>query len=476
MTPSGTRPPERPRNLVVIHLESISWQTFHAFPESFPNLRELMAESRTYRMHFSSATSTQMVLSTLLHANDREMDAAVDLAPPVHNNPSFLNVLCSRGYSTAFLCATAFPERPILRLLSESLPPLTKTRDFADLLDAFEQQTATGPFAIYVWSQVPHISATLALAPHARALHDLLGGGGAVIDNLLGALVEILRRRGSLEDTTILAYGDHGDDFWTHGFKLGLLHGVEPYTPLVHTPLIIRDARLGSGIYNGIVSTVDLGPTVMSLLGVEYDAGFSSSGKSVLETSRNVAFSQNYTASQPDDPSRDVRKAFAAIDRYHALHVSSRGLALYNHRLDPGNHTNLLHFSALNADGQISAVELSKPGHEHLETVRHFWYRGGLLQEAFAPLRDALLDWVTAKNDHAASRNGGAGTVLGVDAFERIDPTGRDQFFNRTPQPAQPTAPAPHEPFNHRAWRVIRPIVPPPVRRVLRTLRRGQIS
>lgn len=37
----------------------------------------------------------------------------------------------------------------------------------------------------------------------------------------------------------IIAFGDHGDDFWGHGFNGGYTHGIEPYTPLVHTPAFI---------------------------------------------------------------------------------------------------------------------------------------------------------------------------------------------------------------------------------------------
>ena len=134
--------------------------------------------------------------------------------------------------------------KPMLPLLSASLPAVWSTNDFSDLVGQFERRIEGTPFAIYIWNLVPHIETNLALAPFAESIEDLIGGACAVTDALLGRVLDILRRRGLLEETTIIAYGDHGDDHWTHGFKNGLLHGLEPFTPLVHTPLVISDASV----------------------------------------------------------------------------------------------------------------------------------------------------------------------------------------------------------------------------------------
>ncbi len=263
MTPGAPR-----RSLLLFHLESVAWQTMHAFPDAFPHLTALMAESRTYRMHVTAATSTQMVLAALLHGNDFEMDAAPGLSAPAGNNPSLLNTLRAAGYRTEFLCATSYPERPMLPRFAASLPTVRTTNDFAAMLANFEEAVSTGPFAVYAWSQVPHVLANLALAARARSLDELAAGGCAVADNLLGAMLDILRRRGVAGETTVVVFGDHGDDYWTHGFKTGLTHGVEPCMPLVHTPLVIRDPALPTGVDDGIVGTTDLAATCLDLLGL----------------------------------------------------------------------------------------------------------------------------------------------------------------------------------------------------------------
>ncbi|MCK0207772.1 sulfatase-like hydrolase/transferase [Starkeya koreensis] len=440
----STPPTSRPRrNLFVFHLESISWQTLNAFPEAFPNLHALMGEARSYRSHFASASSSQMVIAAFLHGNDFEMDRAEGIATPAGNNPSLFATLEAAGYRTSLLCASAYPQRPLLRILAGSLPTAWSTSDFGALLARVEAEVADGPFAIYVWCQVPHIEANLALASHAAHLDDLLAGGCAVADNLLGAMVELLRRAGTLDDTTLVAYGDHGDDFGTHGFKSGMLHGTEPYTSLIHTPLVIRDAALAAGTDHRLVSTVDLAPTCLELLGFAPTLPFVPSGRSVLSgPPRGEAFSQNLTANQPDMVDDDVRQCFAAVDRSHALLVTRRGLELYNHRLDPGNHANLLHHFEFDAEGRLRLLEPKVWTRPHFRTVHHLW-RTGLLQESALRLRDSLRAHVAAKNDYVragmAETKGERGepgpTLLDMSAFDRINRIGRGIFFDSARAP-----------------------------------------
>ena len=321
----------KPRNLLIVHMESISWQTIQAFPEAFPHLRALMGEARTYRRHYASATSTMMVLAALLHGNDMEMDAAPGLAPPSCNTPSLFRLLEKAGYATDMMCATPSPERPILKSFAESLPPVWKTNDYTALLERFDVQTGnagdTQPFAIQVWSQLPHIEVSLSTAPYAESLDDLISGSCAVADTLLGAMLEILRRKGELDNTTVVVFGDHGDDYYTHGFKNGLIHAVEPNTALIHTPLIIRDAALPLGDDARLVSTIDIAPTCCALLGLPYDVAFPTPGKSLLDgEGHDIVFCQNFTARQADRVEWDIRKCFAAIDHSCLLMVTSRGM------------------------------------------------------------------------------------------------------------------------------------------------------
>ena len=51
------------RNLLYLHLESISRQTLAWFESSFPNVRALIGRSVWFPNHFAAATSTLMALA-----------------------------------------------------------------------------------------------------------------------------------------------------------------------------------------------------------------------------------------------------------------------------------------------------------------------------------------------------------------------------------------------------------------------------
>jgi hypothetical protein len=426
---------------VVLHLESIAWRTLQSFPEAFPNLNRLMPESRVYRSYFSSATSTQMVLAYLFHGNDCEMDAASGIAKPAANNPSLFATLGEAGYRTEFLGVTARPEKQMLPLLAETLPPVWSTNDFGALLQRFDEATNADRFALYVWNLVTHVEHAMALASHAEGLDDLIGGACAVADHALGAMLDLLERKNLMDETVVVIFGDHGDDFWTHGFKNGLLHGVEPHTQIVHCPLLIRAASLPAGTDHGLASTIDLAPTCFDLLGVAPALPFAGSGRSLVSAPRHsFAFSQNFTANQPDAAEMDIRKAFAVHDASHTLMVSSRGLELYNHRLDPGNHCNLLHFFDLDRDGvlRFQGVPDARP---HFATaVGAMLGRDDTVREDFQRLRGALRDWLAGKQGYVVGQAPPVLNTLDPACLDRINRHDREAFFGGTGLGGRPRA------------------------------------
>ncbi|MFI5411600.1 sulfatase-like hydrolase/transferase [Kaistia sp. UC242_56] len=415
---------------MVLHLESIAWRTLQSFPEAFPNLNRFMPQSRVHRSYFSSATSTQMVLAYLFHGNDCEMDTALGIAKPAANNPSLFSTLRRAGYRTEFLGVSMQPGKKMLPLLAETLPPVWTTNDFGALLQKVDEATDADRFAIYVWNLVTHVEHAMALGPYAQGLDDLIGGACAVADHALGGMLDLLERKSLLGDTTIVIFGDHGDDYWSHGFKSGLLHGVEPHTEIVHCPLMIRDASLTPGNDHGLASTIDLAATCFDLLGVTPELPFAGSGKSLASAPRRqFAFSQNFTANQPDALKMDIRKAFSVHDGSHTLMVSSRGLEMFNHRLDPGNHCNLLHFFDLERDGSLTFRDVSG-AHQHFSrAVGAMLERDDTVRRDFKRLCAALRHWLAGKQDYIAARAPRVVNPLDPACFDRINRHGEESFF-----------------------------------------------
>jgi len=423
------------KNLVILHLESISRQRLAAFAADLPHTTRLMREALTFDNFFSSATSTRMVAGYLFHGNDFEYDTATSFEGmrTAANNPHLFSILRDRGYNANLICLHGFQHvKPIqLRPWSADLPPLWETNNFPDLLARFDALTDNAPFAIYVWDLITHIEHSLALAPHASGLTDQIRRACAVADDAVGKMREILERKGLLDNTTIILYGDHGDDIWTHGFRGGMMHGTEPYTDIVWTPLVIRDPDVVPGTVDHLASTIDIAPTCVSLLGVDVSYAFPHSGVDLSHGASDFAYSQNFTANQPDNPVTGIAKAFAVIDKTYTLLASSRGLELYAHRLDPGNHCNLLHFFALDKTGR-PALQSQPIAALHYRSAWDYNPRAvESLASDFQRLRDALAARVVAKRAYIVERNGEAAHALDPACLDTISVEGRDTFFRR---------------------------------------------
>lgn len=432
------------KNLLVLHLESITLQRLAAFASSFPNIRRLMQDALVFDNFFSSATSSLMVITYLCYGNDFEFDTASEFEGmhPVENNRNLFSILNSHGYNSNFICLNGFHATVSSELASwpDDLPPVWGTNDFPTLFARFDELTNETPFAIYVWDLITHIEHSLALAPFSDGLTDQIRRACSVADDAVGAMLATLGRKGLLNNTTIVIYGDHGDDYWTHGFKNGMIHATEPYTSITWAPLAIFDPTLTPGTSHNLASTIDIAPTCLALLGIDEAPMFQYSGTNLLACASDLVFSQNFTANQADNRKLGIAKTFAVTDDTYVLLVNSRGLELYAYRLDPGNHCNLLHFFNIMPDGRLVLQE--RPG-----AAGHF--RAALqdnpgavanLSARFGKLHAALAGRIAAKQAYIVERG-----VAPVHAFDprclaSIDDKARAAFFQQADSIQAPRA------------------------------------
>jgi len=427
------------KNLVVLHLESMSRQRLAAFASVLPHTMRLLREAVVFDNFYASATSTLMVVGYLFHGNDFEYDTSCVFEGMLAdcNNPNVFSILRERGYHANLICLNGFEHaKPIqLRSWTGGLPPVWGTNDFPTLFKRFDELTDAAPFAIYVWDLITHIEHSLALSPHSSGLTDQIRRACAVADDAVGEMRAILERKHLLENTTIVLYGDHGDDPWTHGFKGGLIHGTEPYTDIIWTPFAIRDPGLAPRTIDGLASTIDIAPTCLSLLGVEAKLAFPHSGRDLFRETAAFAYAQNFTANQPDDSARGIAKAFSITDPNYTLLASSRGLEMYAHRLDPGNHCNLLRFFTLDEAGRPMLLpHAGAAGHFRAAWEDNRTSTEGLAND-FLRLRGALAERVEAKRAYVANRGVEPIHALPRACLDVISREGRDAFFQRAAPP-----------------------------------------
>jgi choline-sulfatase len=105
----------------------------------------------------------------------------------------------------------------------------------------------------------------------------------AAVDQAIGRLLAALERRGRLDDTLIVAIGDHGESLGEHGEED---HGVFLYDAVLHIPWIMRlpSRERAGAVVREQVRAIDLMPTVLERLGVKPPAGLD--GESLLPVVR----------------------------------------------------------------------------------------------------------------------------------------------------------------------------------------------
>jgi len=97
---------------------------------------------------------------------------------------------------------------------------------------------------------------------HLRALYE---GEVQHADRQFGAFLDLLRYLGLYEKSLVILVSDHGEEFYEHG---GFDHGRTLYPELLHVPLIVKLPGEETGLrISQRVSTVDLPPTILALLG-----------------------------------------------------------------------------------------------------------------------------------------------------------------------------------------------------------------
>ena len=86
----------------------------------------------------------------------------------------------------------------------------------------------------------------------------------AYLDAIVGNLIKFLKEKGVYNNTLIIIFSDHGESFGEH--KL-LFHAFHLYDHLIHIPLIMKlPFKTEIHEYNGLVSLVDIFPTILALL------------------------------------------------------------------------------------------------------------------------------------------------------------------------------------------------------------------
>lgn len=433
------------KNLLILHLESISQLTLAIHRQHFPNLDRLLSESLRYENYFSSATSTRMVQTYLFHGNDFELDqfATYSDAVAAGNCEHLFAILKAHGYHPGLACLNLYHDQVPAKFSvwprSISIP--FGSADPEAVMAELDRKIDERPFAVFFWNLITHIEHSGVYAYQANSLTHRLQNAYRKADEMIGELLRRLQDKGALADTLIVVYGDHGDDFWGHGFKGGMVHGLEPYANMVWTPLAIWSGGNNAGVDNRLASTIDIRATCLDMLGIKHHDHFPFAGKNLLTNGQSHVYSQNFMANQPDSPQLNIARAIAVYNDTYCLLASSRGLEMFAYRLDPMNRCNLLYFHELTPDGGLRLLEIPGARSHYLSAIPEGEAVSNSISRNFTELRGKLSERIAAKRAYLNEKlPGGRVSTWPPDILNRIETTGRNVFFNV--QISAPTRPS----------------------------------
>ena len=171
---------------------------------------------------------------------------------------------------------TVQSDEPFLLRVSFNGPhtPVVPPAPFDTLIDedaiALPPETESTPRRLPRWLRdglFPKADASRLTRAQIRKIRRYYYGEVAFLDQLFGRIIDLLERRGVLDDTIVILTSDHG----THLGDYGMVQKQTFFPPSVEVPFLIRYPRtIPSGcVFENPVETLSLLPTALDLAGLE---------------------------------------------------------------------------------------------------------------------------------------------------------------------------------------------------------------
>lgn len=336
------------RNLVLIHLESLNYMNYHLNKHMFPNLSKWEKKSFSFHNYFSTATSTWMVIADLLYGGMLQYEichSLGDIPQKYCYDESLLDSLKKQGYETRTLIyenGGGDYEKVGERHVAGFQNTMELVQGYQNYMDEIHQTIKTGrPFALLLCNFLSNISFN-------RYIPDLKSKSGlerfkigyGFIDTWAGDIMKQLEMENVIENTIIVFYGDHGDDYYGHGIHSGLTHAIEPYANLIRTPFWIHDGRMPEHkTCCSLTNTTDIKALIENMLQMTED-----DQKWLPDIPpRKYSLARNSYAAQPVR-SGSFNKGYSLTDGRFLFLVSNLGMEMYDIRIDMQCQNNLLNY------------------------------------------------------------------------------------------------------------------------------------
>lgn len=336
------------KNLIIFHMESVSDIIFKMNEDCFPNINRLRRYFEYYPNYYSTATSTSMVLTDLFFGDMslfEESGYLEDIYTVKVSRKSVFEYLNDNGYCThAFYYGVCKEERDrkLNNVINKNGTMWSgdKENDFLSCLDNYVHSGKA--FAVFIEENVSHVTYSgHRINRKDKSAINYYKEKYRALDKSIGQVFECIKRNELWNQTIVILYGDHGDEYWFHGFHEGYTHAIEPFTSLTHCPLFIFDGENEATINNQLVATIDIFNIVLSRLGIRN-----------IKLDRKYVISRNLFVNQKRKEEIFV-KGYSITDGNFTLLLTKRGMSMYENSIDSYNLNNVLDFFDLKSNDKL---------------------------------------------------------------------------------------------------------------------------
>lgn len=386
------------RNLLLIHLESLNYTGYRTNRHMFPTLWEWEKKSLSFTKYFSTATSTLMVVSDIVYGGMLQYERCDTMISGLDQycyKSSLLDDLKRGGYQVKAINYPVTPESDVGKANERHFTGFDVMMEGAETYEPYIQvlddfMTAEAPFAVLACNYIGNIGYYKYLKRTGqRTGFDFWESSCIQRDQCVKDLMDILERKGLLENTTVIFYGDHGDDICAHGKHQGLLHVFEPYASLIHTPFWIYDSRLAPGEMDALLDATDIRPLIEKLLGAEDRADECLNPEDWGLPYRKYSMARSDYAAQKVRE-RSFHKGYSLTDGTFLFMAGDQGMELYHIWMDEGCQHNLLDYF----DFEQGVLSLNEGAYNSMKFhIKYLLDRGALakIEEIFYEFRKQLI-------------------------------------------------------------------------------------
>lgn len=305
--------PAKPYNIV--WLVSESWRADTLNPEIMPNTSAFAAQAQNFRLHYSGGNGTRIGVFTMMTGVPGSYWPAFYEA---HRSSPLIDVLQRQGYQMSLYTSARFSYPEFDQTIFSKVPSAQlhwidgpgegwekDRKNVASMLDFIDQRDPSRQFFTFMFFESPHSRyyfppESVIRRPYRDDINYATMDRGELrqdmpliknrylnavhhLDSQFARVFDYLKTHGLLENTIVVALGDHGEEFMEHGYWG---HNSTFSDQQTRTPLVLWIPGMAPAVHDQLSSHLDLPATVMPLLGVKNPAADYSVGIDLMSTAR----------------------------------------------------------------------------------------------------------------------------------------------------------------------------------------------